>query len=94
MTLTKNNDHVKFSLQEGFGAFSYGKSQILNVARYIENQHLHNIKETFIEEYMALLQAFEIEYDEKMDFLQSTFLSFQFHHFNFSGYCILTSVFA
>ena len=28
----------KFTWQEGFGAFSYGKSQISDIAAYIENQ--------------------------------------------------------
>ena len=54
----------KFSWQEGFGAFSYGKSQIPNVATYIENQEQHHKKRNFTEEYLELLKLFEIEYDE------------------------------
>ena len=34
----------KFSWQEGFGAFSYGKSQIPDIAYYIENQEKHHKK--------------------------------------------------
>ncbi len=34
----------KFEWQEGFGAFSYGKSQIKDVIRYIENQEHHHKK--------------------------------------------------
>jgi putative transposase len=53
----------KFSWQEGFGAFSYGKSQVPVIARYIENQQLHHNKQTFLDEYIGFLKAFEIEYD-------------------------------
>jgi putative transposase len=55
----------KFSWQEGFGAFSYSKSQIDNVIHYISNQEQHHKKSTFKEEYIELLRKFEIEYDEK-----------------------------
>jgi putative transposase len=55
----------KFSWQEGFGAFSYGKSQIPTIAGYIENQQQHHTKRSFIEEYMELLTIFGIEYDER-----------------------------
>ena len=55
----------KFSWQEGFGAFSYGKSQIPMIAHYLENQQQHHKKQTFIEEYIDFLKAFDIEYDER-----------------------------
>ena len=55
----------KFSWQEGFGAFSYGKSQIPNIVQYIENQQQHHMKRTFINEYIGFLKAFEIEYAEQ-----------------------------
>ena len=55
----------KFSWQEGFGAFSYGKSQIPDIAHYIEQQQEHHKKRTFIEEYIAFLKLFEVEFDEK-----------------------------
>ena len=58
----------KFSWQEGFGAFSYGKSQIPNVANYIENQEIRHKKRNFMEEYLELLKLFEIEYDERYVF--------------------------
>ena len=58
----------KFSWQEGFGAFSYGKSQIPNVVNYIENQEIHHKKRNFMEEYLELLKLFEIEYDERYVF--------------------------
>ncbi|MDR1486322.1 MAG: IS200/IS605 family transposase, partial [Planctomycetaceae bacterium] len=55
----------KFSWQEGFGAFSYGKSQISNIAKYIETQETHHKKRTFVDEYLEFLKSFDIEYDER-----------------------------
>lgn len=55
----------KFEQQEGYGAFSYGKSQIKSVIKYIENQECHHKKKTFKEEYLEFLNKFEVEYDEK-----------------------------
>ena len=58
----------KFSWQEGFGAFSYGKSQISNIVTYIENQEKHHKKQSFREEYLEFLKLYEIEYDERYVF--------------------------
>ena len=55
---------TKFSWQTGFGAFSYGQSQVSSVIRYIENQELHHKKRTFRDEYLKLLEKFEVEYNE------------------------------
>ncbi|QBN19102.1 IS200/IS605 family transposase [Flavobacterium nackdongense] len=57
-----------FEWQEGYGAFSYSKSQINNVIRYIQNQEEHHKTKSFLEEYLEILQNFEIEYDEKYIF--------------------------
>ena len=55
----------KFNWQKGFGAFSYGHSQIDVVVKYIQNQEEHHEKKTFREEYLEMLQKFAVEYDEK-----------------------------
>lgn len=55
----------KFNWQEGYGAFSYSKSQLDNVIKYILNQESHHKKQTFKEEYISFLEKFEIEYNEK-----------------------------
>ena len=55
----------KFGWQEGYGAFSYSHSQIDSVVKYIMNQEEHHKKKTFREEYIELLQRFNIEYDER-----------------------------
>ncbi|MCL2414148.1 MAG: IS200/IS605 family transposase [Bacteroidales bacterium] len=60
----------KFSWQEGFGAFSYGKSQITSIATYIQNQEDHHKKRTFREEYLEILKKFDVEYDERYVFKQ------------------------
>lgn len=57
-----------FAWQEGYGAFSYSKSHVLDVIRYIQNQEAHHQKETFLVEYKKILNAFEIEYDEQYIF--------------------------
>ena len=55
----------KFNWQVGFGAFSYSKSQIDSVVKYILNQEQHHKRKSFKEEYLGLLVKFGIEYDEK-----------------------------
>jgi REP element-mobilizing transposase RayT len=51
-----------FQWQESFGAFSYGHSQLTDVIQYIKKQKEHHKKQTFKEEYLAFLKAFEIEF--------------------------------
>ena len=58
----------KFEWQEGYGAFSYGKSQVNDVVNYINNQESHHKKITFLEEYQTFLEKFEVEYDDKFIF--------------------------
>jgi REP element-mobilizing transposase RayT len=65
---TKNFCKSPFAWQEGFGAFSYSKSHVQDVIRYIQNQETHHQKENFLEEYRRLLKAFEIDYDEQYIF--------------------------
>jgi len=55
----------KFSWQEGFGAFSYGHSQLNDVIAYVNNQKEHHKKQSFRDEYLLFLRKFNVEYDEK-----------------------------
>jgi REP element-mobilizing transposase RayT len=55
----------KFNWQEGYGAFSYGQSQLDHVIQYINNQELHHQRKSFKEEYIELLQRFNVKYEEK-----------------------------
>lgn len=55
----------KFSWQEGYGVFSYAQSQVETVYQYIANQEEHHKKQTFKEEYVAFLNKYEVEFNEK-----------------------------
>lgn len=52
----------KFAWQEGYAAFSYSRSHRDKVINYINNQEKHHKVKTFKEEYIELLEKFEIEY--------------------------------
>lgn len=58
----------KFSWQEGYGGFSYSKSQVSAVANYIEKQENHHETKSFITEYRKILEDFGVEYDERYIF--------------------------
>ena|SRR5215510_4260240 len=60
--------HGRFSWQEGYGAFSYGHSQLDTVIRYIQNQEKHHKRKSFRDEYMTLLRKFDIGFNEKYVF--------------------------
>jgi len=55
----------KFNWQEGFGAFTYGQSQLPVIINYIKNQEDHHKRKTFREEYIDFLKKFEVDYNEK-----------------------------
>lgn len=59
----------KFEWQKGFGAFSYGHSQLSNVIKYIENQEEHHKSRTFKEEYIAFLKLFDIDFKDEYIFV-------------------------
>ena len=55
----------KFQWQSGYGCFSYSKSQIDVVVKYILNQKEHHHKITFREEYLEFLEKFEVDFDKR-----------------------------
>lgn len=61
----KNMVQGKFSWQEGYGAFSYAKSQKDAVTKYILNQEEHHKKRNFKDEYLDLLNKFEIDFKDE-----------------------------
>lgn len=63
-----------FNWQEGFGAFSYGHSQLDRVIQYIANQEHHHRKSSFKHEYLTLLRKFDIAFEDKyvFDFMEET----------------------
>ena len=58
----------KFAWQEGYGAFSYSRSHLPRVIRYIQQQEHHHRVQTFLDEYKSFLTAFGIEYNERYIF--------------------------
>lgn len=57
--------NVRFAWQEGYGAFSYSRSQVHQVCTYIENQEIHHAGTSFKNEYLSFLKRFDVAYDEK-----------------------------
>jgi putative transposase len=58
----------RFSWQEGYGAFSYGHSQLYKIIRCIQNQEKHHQRRSFKDEYLSLLRKFDIAFDDKYVF--------------------------
>ena len=54
-----------FAWQEGYGAFSVGKSSEAKVRRYIQMQKEHHRRRDFKSEFIELLDRHEIQYDER-----------------------------
>jgi REP element-mobilizing transposase RayT len=52
-----------FTWQEGYGAFTYSRSQLDDIYKYIENQEGHHSNETFRKEYTSLLEKSKIDYN-------------------------------
>lgn len=63
----------KFSWQEGYGAFSYSKSHVDKAIDYIKNQEHHHREKSFMEEYRAFLEKFEVDYDERYIFKEVSY---------------------
>lgn len=61
----KNCINGKFNWQEGYGAFSYSKSSVDAVIKYILNQEEYHKNKSFKNEYIDFLEKFEIDYDSK-----------------------------
>ncbi|MBK8808081.1 MAG: IS200/IS605 family transposase [Bacteroidales bacterium] len=58
----------KFAWQEGYGGFSYSRSQRDDVINYIINQEKHHKTSSFRDEYMNLLKKFEIDFKDEYVF--------------------------
>ena len=61
----KEQGVAKFYWQRGYGAFSIGQSQVVNVSGYIRSQKEHHKRQTFQDEFRALCQKYEVEIDER-----------------------------
>ena len=58
----------QFRWQSGYGAFSYSRSQIDTVCKYVLNQKAHHRKTTFQDEFIAMIKEFEIDTGKKISF--------------------------
>jgi REP element-mobilizing transposase RayT len=54
-----------FAWQEGYGAFSIGRTEIETVKAYIHRQRQHHGVITFQDEFIKFLKEYDIEYDER-----------------------------
>ncbi|NQT77459.1 MAG: IS200/IS605 family transposase [Bacteroidetes bacterium] len=66
----KNHNSSRFQWQPGFAAFSYAKSQLDIVVKYIHRQKDHHRAKSFKHEYHQFLDRFEVEYEEKYLFAE------------------------
>ncbi|GHT47720.1 transposase [Bacteroidia bacterium] len=63
-----NSNHFcryRFEWQEGYGGFSYGRSNLDKIYKYVLNQEKHHQKMEFKTEYLGLLDKFEIPYEDQ-----------------------------
>ena len=58
----------RFEWQSGYGAFTVSQSQVPAVRQYIQQQEEHHRKQTFKDEFLAMLKRHQIEYDPKYVF--------------------------
>ncbi len=62
---TKGDRYRDFAWQEGYGVFSVSASGKQRVSDYIVNQRRHHGKLSFQEEFLAFLEKYNVEYDER-----------------------------
>lgn len=55
----------EFGWQVGYGAFTVSPNHLDRVKNYVLNQEKHHQKQTFEDEYVGLLKASGVDYDEK-----------------------------
>ena len=58
-------DLPQFHWQDGYSAFTIGRSEIERVRRYIQDQEEHHRQRTFEDEYRQLLTENGIDFDER-----------------------------
>ncbi|MDR0547786.1 MAG: IS200/IS605 family transposase [Dysgonamonadaceae bacterium] len=64
----KFDKNKHFAWQEGYGVFTYSRSQVDTVIKYILNQEEHHRRRTFRDEYIDMLEKSRIDFDEKFLF--------------------------
>ncbi len=61
----KSLEYKNFYWQNGYGVFSIGKSQVNTLKEYIQKQEEHHRKKSFKDEFLEILNRYEVEYDER-----------------------------
>ena len=59
---------TRFEWQKGYGAFTVSASQLEVVRKYIQRQPVHHQRQSFRDEFLALLKRHGIEYDPQYVF--------------------------
>jgi len=62
---SRDQQFLQFAWENGYGIFSIGESQGIDLVEYIKNQEEHHKKKSFREEYLAFLTKYKIPYDER-----------------------------
>jgi putative transposase len=57
--------YSNFYWQRGYGMFSVSPTHLADVERYVRNQEEHHRKESFQDEFLAMLKRYGVEYDER-----------------------------
>ena len=62
---TKDNNLANFYWQNGYGVFSLSPAHLQGLCKYIANQENHHKQTNFKEEFLRLLNKYNISYDER-----------------------------
>jgi len=62
---TRGPAYQHFAWQEGYGAFSIGRSQVQVLKRYIARPEEHHKAKSFEAEFIETLKKYELAYDER-----------------------------
>ena len=62
---TQSKEWSRFDWQDGYGAFSIGRSQRDQVIAYIRRQQAHHRRVSFQTEFRKFLTSYEVEFDER-----------------------------
>jgi putative transposase len=63
--LKRNGAGREFDWQDGYGGFTIGESGVEALRRYFARQKEHHRKQSFKEEYLALLAKYKVKYDPR-----------------------------
>lgn len=62
---TQGREFAGFHWQDGYGAFTIGKSQVETLRGYLAKQKVHYQKQSFEDELREALKNYEVEFDER-----------------------------